>query len=69
MTLRQEIHNCINDISEKKLLALKPLLFALLEDSITIETNLTDEEKLLIDLGLQEYKNNPSNFIPLDALA
>jgi len=66
MTVRQEIHAYIDEISENKLIALKPLLFALADESIIIEHNLTDEERTLIAAGIAEYETNPRNFIPLD---
>jgi len=43
-----------------------PLLFALAEESIVIETNLTDEEKELIAAGVAEYKAAPNYFVSLD---
>jgi hypothetical protein len=66
MTIRQEIHNCIEDISESKLIVLKPLLFALAEESIVIENNLTDEERILFAQGMAEYEKNPDSFISLE---
>ena len=68
MTVRQEIHSYIDDIPESKLLALKPLLFALADDTILIESNLTEEEQDLIASGMAEYEANPDNFIPLNML-
>ena len=66
MTLRQEIHGFIDDISESKLKALKPLLIALADDSIVIETDLTDEEHQIIARGTAEYEKAPETFIPLE---
>jgi len=63
--LRKEIHNCIDDIPEGKLLALKPLLFALADDAIVVENNLTEEERLLVATGMNEYKRNPDSFVLL----
>ena len=68
MTLRQEIHTYIDDIPESKLIALKPLLFALADDSIVIETNLTEEERSLIAKGMTDYRANPSSFVSLDSI-
>jgi len=68
MTLRQEIQTFIDDIPESKLIALKPLLVALLDDSIVIENNLTDDEKLIVDSGMKEYKSDPSKFISIDEI-
>lgn len=65
MTVRQEIHTFIDYIAESKLVALRPLLCALADDSIVIETDLSDEEKILIAKGMVEYQKNPDGFIPL----
>ena len=64
--LRKEIHTCIDEIPENKLIALKPLLFALADDSIVVERNLTNEERALVAVGMAEYESNPNSFVPLD---
>ena len=114
MTLREEIHAYIENISENKLMALKPLLFALANEpmivtvkkvdennadatqitanepmivtvkkveqveakqypypfqafqTVTIEQDLTEEERDLIAVGISEYEANPNSFIALD---
>ena len=66
MTVKQEILAYIDDIPESKLIALKPLLFALADESIVVESNLTDEERTLINAGMAEYEANPHSFVPLD---
>ena len=38
----------------------------LVENNITVETDLTDEEKDIIKRGRKEYENG--NFVPLDSL-
>ena len=38
----------------------------LVENNITVETDLTDEEKDIIKCGRKEYENG--NFVPLDSL-
>jgi len=68
VTIRQELHNYIDDISENKLFALKPLLFALADESIVIENNLTVDERILVAQGITEYEKNPSSFISLENL-
>ena len=68
MTLRQEIYACIEDISESKLVALKPLLVALADDSVTIEYDLTSKERAEVAKGIAEYKANPGSFTLLDDL-
>ena len=66
MTIRQELHGFIDEIAESKLEALRPLLSVLAEDTIVIETDLTDEERRLIAEGKQEYRDNPASFTPLE---
>jgi hypothetical protein len=68
MTLRQEIFACIDDIPESKLIALKPLLYALADDSIVIETDLTQKEREIIAEGMAEYRANPNSFVPLNEI-
>ena len=64
--IRKEILNYIDEISDSKLEALQPILMLLADDSVQIETNLTDEERAVIAEGRQEYKKG--GFIPLDSL-
>ena len=66
MTIRQEIQAYINDISESKLIALKPLLLALTDESIVIEHDLTSDERSIINKGMAEYEANPNSFISLE---
>ena len=66
MTIREEIQTYIDDIPESKLVALKPLLFALADEAIVIETDLTKVERTIIAEGMAEYDANPDNFISLD---
>ena len=66
MTIRQEIYAYINDISESKLIALKPLLSALADESIVIERDLTEGERAIISRGMAEYEANPDSFISLE---
>lgn len=65
MTVRQEIHAYIDDIPESKLIALKPLLLTLADESITIEYDLTTEERFIVNKGMTEYEANPDSFVPL----
>ena len=53
---------------ESKLIALKPLLCVLADDSIVIETDLTVEEITVVAQGVAAYKNNPETFIPLSSI-
>ena len=68
MTVRQEIHAYVDDFSESELMALKPLLSTLANDSIVIESDMTDEERELHVQGMETYRANPDSYIPLDDL-
>lgn len=45
---------------------IKPILAILVDNNITVVTDLTDEEKDIIKRGRKEYENG--NFVPLDNL-
>lgn len=45
---------------------IKPILAILVDNNITVETDLTDEEKDIIKRGREEYGNG--NFVSLDSL-
>lgn len=64
--IRQEILEYINELPDIKLEAIKPILAILVDNNITVETDLTDEEKDIIKRGRKEYENE--NFVPLDNL-
>lgn len=68
MTVRQEIHAYIDDIPESKLVALKPLLFALADETVVIEYDLTEEERALHAKGMAEYEADPDSFVALDEI-
>jgi hypothetical protein len=61
--IRQEITRYIRNISDSKLEALKPLLEVLANETVVVETDLTDEERALIAKGRAEYERG--GFIPL----
>jgi hypothetical protein len=65
VTLRNELHTYIDNLPERSLYALKPLLSVLAEPLYTIETDLTSEEIGLIDEGMTEFQEHPENFITL----
>jgi hypothetical protein len=44
---------------------LKPLFTVLAGPLYTIETDLTDEEKAMIQAGRKEYAEHPETFVPL----
>lgn len=62
--IRKEIMEYIEFLPDSKLEALKPILCLLTDDTITIETNLTEDEKNIIQQGREEYK--AGSFITLD---
>lgn len=64
--IRQEVLEYINELPDIKLEAIKPILAILVDNNISVETNLTDEEKNIIERGRKEYENG--NFVPLDSL-
>jgi hypothetical protein len=66
MTLQQELSTLIGIIPERKLAALRPLLSALADDGIVIETDLTEEEKREIEECEAEYKKAPETFMTLE---
>ena len=45
---------------------IKPMLAILVDNNITVETDLTDEEKDILKRGRKEYENG--NFVSLDCL-
>jgi hypothetical protein len=67
--LRQEVLNYIGALPDAKLEALRPLLRLLVsKDRLTIETNLTEGEKIIIMKGRKEYAEHPESFTPLEAI-
>jgi hypothetical protein len=66
--LRSELKSIIDDMPERSLYALKPLLSVLSIDPVIIETDLTAEEKTLIEAGEKEYREHPENFVPLESI-
>ena len=57
--IRDEILNYISNIPDSKLTALKPILTLLADETIVVDTNLTDKEKDLILQGREEYRLVP----------
>lgn len=64
--IRQEVLEYINELPDIKLEAIKPILAILVDNNITVETDLTDEEKDIIKRGRKEYEKG--NFVSLDGL-
>ncbi|GHT00393.1 hypothetical protein AGMMS50276_26060 [Synergistales bacterium] len=67
IAVREELHAIIETLPERSLYAIKPLL-TFLHDEPVIETDLTDEERELILLGLSKYDKDPTSFVSLDSL-
>lgn len=65
--IREEVLSYIDSIPDNKLLALRPLLSVLVNDTIILETDLTDEEKDIVVQGREEYKHG--DFIALENIA
>jgi hypothetical protein len=47
--------------------SIEPLLLYLAGES-AIETNLTDEEKMWVWEGRQQYRERPEDFVPLESI-
>ena len=62
--IRKEVMDCIADIPDNKLEALRPILTILMDDVVYVETNLTDGEKEIIRQGREEYKQG--DYVPFD---
>ena len=79
-TLRQELHNFIDIMPERKLSALKPLISLLMEEEypigvedipeseIVIETDLTDEEHAILAQEAARYRAHPEEYVTLDSV-
>jgi hypothetical protein len=66
--IKQEILDYIEIIPDSKLEALKPILSILADDTIILETDLTDEERAIIARGREEYESNPDSFVSLESI-
>ena len=62
--LRKEIKDYVDILPDSKLPALKQLLTLISDEPLIIESDLTDEEKLIIAQGMEEYKKG--GFISLE---
>ncbi|GHU99614.1 hypothetical protein FACS189483_09080 [Spirochaetia bacterium] len=66
--LRNELKSCIDTMPERRLAALKPLLFELATPAYTVETDLTAEELAIIEKGMQDYREHPETFVNLESI-
>jgi hypothetical protein len=64
--LRSELKNFIDFMPEKNLPVLKPILTALSVYPVIIETDLTPEERAIIETGEREYAAHPETFVRLE---
>jgi hypothetical protein len=66
--IRRELHDYIDALPERNLYALKPLLSALVNDRIIIETDLTAEEQAIIAEGDKHFREYPEDFVTLESV-
>jgi hypothetical protein len=64
--LREELHAYIDDLPDRSLPVLKPLLSFLVEPEYTIEPA-SPEECAIVEERVREYHENPSSFVPLSS--
>ncbi len=64
--IRKEIQGYIDSLPDNQLAALKPILRLLADNSFTVETDLTEEERAIIARGREEYK--AGGYVPLDSI-
>jgi hypothetical protein len=57
--VRQEIHNLIDNISESKLYALRPILNVLVDEEYDEDDVLSEEEALLLEECRKDLKEHP----------
>ena len=69
VALRKELHALVDAMPEAALLAVKPLLAYLVEDywKPVIEPA-SPEEIAMIEEGMREYEQDPSSFVPWEAV-
>jgi hypothetical protein len=65
--LRKELHTYIDELTDRSLPALKPLLSFLVEPPYTIEPASPAECKK-VEKRVREYHKNPQSFIPLKSI-
>jgi len=65
LEVRKEIHNLIDNLPEKKLYALRPLLDILVDEDDDV---LSEDESILLEKCREERKEHPENFTPWAAV-
>jgi hypothetical protein len=68
MTTRQRLHDYIDTIPDYGLSIVEPMLAYLADEPLVIETDLTEEEKAVIEEGRKLRKEHPEEFISLKEL-
>ena len=64
--IRKKVMGYVEELPDSRLEALMPILTLLLEDTITIETDLSDDEKDIVRQGRAEYKKGDFIEMPLN---
>jgi hypothetical protein len=66
----EPVQGDVKKLQERKLNALRPLFDVLVDDenTVVIETDLTDEEHALIEEGVKHYHEHPEDFVPLESI-
>jgi hypothetical protein len=64
--IRKEVLDCIDNLPDSRLEALRPILKLLVHDTVAVDTDLTDEEREIIRQGREEYK--AGGFVSLDSI-
>jgi hypothetical protein len=63
--LKQDLHGSIDTMTDKKPKAAKRFFSVRDEPDYVIETDLTDEERALIEDSARRYHDDPSGFVTL----
>jgi hypothetical protein len=66
--VRKKLHTFIDALPDYSLPAIEPLLSYLADEAPVIETDLTDEELLIIAEGDRRFKEHPEEFVPLESI-
>jgi hypothetical protein len=66
--LRKELKSYIDNLPDRKLQALQPLLFEYARPDYDLDTDLTAEESAEIDARIADYHRDPSSFVALEDL-
>ena len=64
--IRKEVQSYIDTMPDNLLEALRPILTVLANDTVALETDLTDEERKIICAGRESYK--AGNYVSLGSL-